>query len=28
VPLHPAAVDFYRAAGLIAAPDAVPHAGD
>jgi hypothetical protein len=28
VPLHPAAVDFYRAAGLIAAPDAVPHTGD
>ena len=28
VPLHPAAVDFYRAAGLIAAPDDVPHAGE
>jgi len=28
VPLHPAAVAFYRAAGLVSAPDAVPHAGD
>lgn len=28
VPLHPAAFDFYRAAGLIAAPAAVPHVRD
>jgi TRAP transporter TAXI family solute receptor len=28
VPLHPAAIDFYRAVGLIATPEAVPHAGD